>query len=359
RAWGLLAVALLGGLAPWASPLEAQAPRYSLDDWMTVSRVQSFVWAPDGSAIYYTSNEGESGTYDVFRKPLDGGDPTRLGRTPPGVRPEPKESLSISADGSTLVFTSARLFQSYENIYTMPAAGGEPVPVTFNDARIHAGPALSPDGRELAYFARTGAATRIFVKDLTRPGSWPRLLLPESSDERSPVWSPDGSTVAFSRGGDIWITSGDGGEARRVVEAAFAGGNGSPVWSPDGTRLAFTSGRSGYGQVGVVEVATGRVTPITLAPREHGDPDWSPDGRSIVFVRSDSTGFSTHVVVAPADGSGPTRRLTEGFGVRSAPQYAPDGRSIAYLETTGTRTADVWRIPAEGGAPEQVTRSMG
>lgn len=342
-----------------AAPAAAQAPRYSLDDWMSVSRVQSFVWAPDGGTLYFTSNAAPGGTYEVFRVSADGGEPVQLSHNAPGVRPEPKSSLSLSKDGRTLVFTSSRFFQSYDNVFTMPVSGGVPTAVTFNDAMIHAAPALSPDGGTLAWYARTGMDTRIFVKDLRAPTSWPRLLMPESRNERGPLWSPDGRSLAFSRGGDLWIQDLAGGEPRRVIEAAYAGGNGSPVWSPDGTRLAFTTGKSGFGQVGVVEVASGRVTPITLAPREHGDVSWSPDGRSLVFVRADSMGMADELVVAPADGSGGERVLTTGKAIRSSPQFSPDGRWIAYVEMSGTRTADLWKVPAGGGEARQVTNSMG
>lgn len=341
------------------SRLAAQQAAYDLDDWMSVSSVTSFVWAPDGEGLFYTSNAAENGTWEIFRISPDGGGPTQISSAPIDGRAEPKGDLAVSADGERLIFTAASLFQSYLNIFTMPAAGGEATRVTFNDAMIHGGPSLAPDGRTLTYFARTGASTRIFIEDLDAPTSWPRLLLPESNDERSPLWSPDGARLLFQRGGDIWITDREGTTPRRVIEPAHQGGNGSPVWSPDGTRIAFTTGKSGFGQIGVADVATGRVTAITREPRDHGSPSWSPDGRTLVFVRADDGMMANHVVAAPSDGSGPHRTLTEGTALRDAPQFAPDGGSVAYLEEATNRTSDIWRVPAGGGEATQVTRSMG
>src|SRR5690554_2811320 len=91
-------------------------PIYTLDDWMTVSSVGEFVWSPDGRYIYYTSNDAESGTYEIFRIALAGGAPELLSVNGEGVRPEPREQLTISPDGRTLYFASARYFQSYHNI---------------------------------------------------------------------------------------------------------------------------------------------------------------------------------------------------------------------------------------------------
>ena len=70
-------------------------------------------------------------------------------------------------------------------------------------------------------------------------------------------------------------------------------------------------------------------------------------------------GMSDELVAAAADGSGPQRVLTRGKAKRSAPRFSPDGRWIAFMEMTGTRTMDLWKVPAAGGEPRQVTRSMG
>lgn len=337
-----------------------QRPKYDLDDWMTVSRVGSFVWARDSRSIYFTSNAAGSGTYEIYRISADGGEPTQLSQNEPGVRPEPISGLRISNDGQTLIFTSARYFQGYDNIFTLPVSGGVPEAVTFNDAVIETGPDLSPDGQTLAYFARTRRGTRIFLKDLQEQGDWPRAFMPDQPHgERYPSFSPDGSRVAFSRGGDIWVVDTDGAEPRRIIEDAYSGGNGGAVWSPDGSRIAFTTGKTGFSQVGVVDVSTGDVTAITLTPQEHGGVNWSPDGTQLVFVRNTGLGMSQEVVVAAADGSGRERVVTRGLGMRRSPFFSPDGRWIAFVETTTTRTPDLWKVSTDGGQPEQLTRSMG
>ena len=349
------------GLIPPAAGASAQ----SLEDWLSVSRVGEFAWSVDGEHVFYTSNADESGTRAIFRVGSDGSDPERLGWPPPGVRPEPAQSLQVSPSGEELVFVSARYYQGFDNLWRLPAspAGGEPRPITFNDAVIETAPTLSADGRTVAYQVRTPAGPRVFLRDLTEPRAWPRLFAMEDENQTAPSFAPDGRSIAYSSGGDIRIRSLEGDERRVVVDPAVGGGNGGFRWSPDGTRLAFTNSRSGWTQIAVVRIVTGDVTPITWEERQHGDISWSPDGRWLSFTRSDEAGFSNHVVVASSDGAQPPREITPGKGMRSRPRFSPAGDELAWIEQADTRTADIWKTSWSDGvwgeSPVQLTHSMG
>src|SRR5262245_195179 len=77
-----------------------------------------------------------------------------------------------------------------------------------------------------------------------------------------PGISPDGSTIAFVSGGDIWEVPARGGDARLLVSHPAT--ESRPLFSPDGRRLAFTSSRSGGGDVYVLTLATGELTRLTF-----------------------------------------------------------------------------------------------
>src|SRR5262245_40129094 len=70
-----------------------------------------------------------------------------------------------------------------------------------------------------------------------------------------PGISPDGATIAFVSGGDIWEVPAAGGDARLLVSHPAT--ESRPLFSPDGKRLAFTSTRTGAGDIYVVTIATG------------------------------------------------------------------------------------------------------
>jgi hypothetical protein len=147
-----------------------------------------------------------------------------------------------------------------------------------------------------------------------------------------PAWSPDGSRIAFARGGDtatagIYIMNADGSGLQRVSAIG-----GTPAWSPDGTRIAFSGGG--------LHVMNADGSGVVRLSDTGGDyaPAWSPDGSTIAYNRFlDVNGDGwTQVYLMNADGSG-QRRLTNDCtytcGFQSAeghPSWSPDGRTLTY-----------------------------
>ena len=338
---------------------------YSIDDLMTITSVQQFDWSADGRSIFYIGSASNTGVAEIFTIPAAGGTPTQLSKTlvpefnvtPVAARAEPKSDLVVSADGRRLFFTSARYFQNIDNIYSMAVDGSDVRQHTWHDAIIETAPAVSPDGKTLAYFDRRARGTKVNLLDLEAPQAWPKQLTPSDQFERDPQWSPDGKSMIITRSGELWIQPVAGGQARKLVEAGYSVG--SPAWSPDGSRIAVTSGTSGFSQIGVVDAATGKLTPLTYRHRNHSAPSWSPDGKTLVFTVTDGLGLSSQIAVLPLDGSREPRLLTSGLASRRSPTFSPDGREIAFIETSTTRTSDIWAIPANGGTARQITNSMG
>ena len=104
-----------------------------------------------------------------------------------------------------------------------------------------------------------------------------------------PVISPANNTIAFSRGGQVYIMPADGSSPAKVLFTA-RGTIGSLQWSPDGRRLVFVSNRTDHSIIGLY--TTDADTLQWIAPSFHRDqsPRWSPDGRKIVFIRTPGMG---------------------------------------------------------------------
>jgi Tol biopolymer transport system component len=203
-------------------------------------------------------------------------------------------------------------------------------------------PAWSPDGAKIAYSAdgpvegETGFYSQIYVVDAD--GSNDVRLTDEAAEHHCPAWSPDGSTIAFvsdhAAAGvtgvygrlDIWLMGRDGDNLRSLgvvgrdpsIQCCWG-----PMWSPDGTRLAFVANRDrgsaheGTGEqpqdIWVLELASGKLTRLTDAPAGEGevancDPSWSPDGSEIAFSSNRDGDWA--IFVMNADGSD-VRRISQ------------------------------------------------
>jgi tricorn protease len=153
---------------------------------------------------------------------------------------------------------------------------------------------------------------------------------------RYPCLSPDGSRIAFSYQGDLWIVAREGGEATRLT--AHPAYESFPRWSPDGRWIAFASDREGNDDIFVIPVAGGDVRRLTFNSAQDVPAGWTPDSRAVLFRswRHTSDGDNPGIFLVPLGGGTPLPVMPAGG---HAPAVAPDARRIAF--TRGS--VDVWR----------------
>jgi dipeptidyl aminopeptidase/acylaminoacyl peptidase len=279
-------------------------------------------------------------------------------------------------------------------------------PITFDDmTKMHrvTEPQISPDGKWIAYTVATPDvdanrnASNIWM--VSTVGGAPQQLT-QSGHDSSPVWSPDGKTIAFlsSRSGDsqLYLLSLEGGEAQKLTKLST--GADIVKWSPDGKTIAFTSSvypdckdddcnskRDAEKEKNKVKAhvaehllyrhwthwnegkrshlfavpADGSGAPRDLTPGADydvppderggpGDINFSPDSKELCFtaVTDKMEAISTNgdLFTVPV-ASGEIKRITTQLGFDGEPVYSPDGKYIAYhAQLTPEYESDRWRV---------------
>jgi len=122
---------------------------------------------------------------------------------------------------------------------------------------------------------------------------------------RYPAISPDGKTIAFEYRGNLWKVSADGGVATPLTVGESY--NSMPVWSPDGSKIAFASDRNGNLDVYVMPAEGGRATRLTYHSADETPSSFTPDGKSVLF--------SASILDAPTNAVFPTAARPELYRV--------------------------------------------
>ena len=257
------------------------------------------------------------------------------------------------------------------------------------------GAALSPDEKKIAYTISTVSDDKkkyfshLYLADLDT-GEARQFTFGEISD-RNPVWSPDGSQIAFNstrnKKSAIYVIPSNGGEARKVVE--MDGSFGAPNWTPDGknivfnfryndshnqkdekkkkepplyrhiTRLFYRLDELGFlpedrFHIWKVNVESGETAQLTDGKFDEEQPAVSPNGKLIAFVSNrsqnpDKDWYKIDLFTIPIDG-GKMTKLKTPVGPKETPVFSPDSKKIAYIghdnpdDAWGVTNLHIWTV---------------
>lgn len=178
---------------------------------------------------------------------------------------------------------------------------------------------------------------------------------------REPVYSPDGSRIAYMDGRDLWVMNADGTRKRQVTISPST--DRSPTWHPDGTRLAFERDKAAQTDIFAVNVNGTGLKNLTRTDTKHEtDPAWSPLGTQIAYTGPGcDDGAGSCIYVMNADGTSAVNITPDerpagcdlGSTFRSDaqdPAWHPNGRVIAFstIPNCGDSGLDIWTITPTG-----------
>jgi len=297
---------------------------------------------PDGETFLYVALPGKSRLLTVFAGNVDGRAPTVV--TTALTSP-------VYAEPGYLLFQRGRKIVAQAFDTRTLTVSGEPVAV--DDApRISESvgkPALSASRTgHIAFMTPDDPRTRLVWLDGTT-GEEQETLDVEPDHFAGPALSPDGRNVAIVRivspeESDIWIL-----ELDRLVMTRFTQGAGKkadPVWSPDGAYIAYSTDAAGPYEIYRKPFTTGGpAEPLVVGPSPFKNPfDWSPDGKYVIYEQL-GEGTNMDLWIAPTDGSGEPRPYVASVFQERHAHFSPDGRWVAYMIFDGASNVVVNSFP--------------
>ncbi|HWB85140.1 MAG TPA: hypothetical protein VG675_13430 [Bryobacteraceae bacterium] len=309
----------------------------------------SVAWTHDGKSLILVQAAEQQPTA-ILMQPLDRGKASRITAPPDGSQGD--STPLISPDGSTLAFVRDS-GSGKADVFVCDLSGHGLRRLTFDDHPVR-GLAWVSDGKELVYASkRMGPRWRLWR--VPASGGSPREVPVASSHVEYPAAPPQGHALVYTDSptvSAIWRASLGEADLANVEEQVVVRSTGrefAPSLSPDGEKIADVSDQTGNDEIWTSDSSGANRVQLTncKGPRL-SRPRWSPDGKSVLFEMAGLEKMELYVVAA---NGGPIKRLGIVGGSAS---WSRDGKSI-YFQAGG----QIWKAPAEGGAPLQLTRHDG
>ncbi|MFN0122651.1 MAG: winged helix-turn-helix domain-containing protein [Blastocatellia bacterium] len=378
RKWPVvfLAASVIAGVAGWAGWRGAFRPSHALPQGAVPAPLRTIQvtslagldafpsLSPDGNTVAFTS--GRSGTFEIYVSQLTPGSREMQITSDGGQNIAP----AWSPDGKLIAYCS----RERGGIWVIPALGGVAKQLSQSGSR----PSWSPDGSSIAFQsavissldANSRAMSPSVIQVVSLQSGETKPLTKEGvppGGHGSPVWSPDGTRLAFTVGDyfsadlAIWSMSANGSDFKRLVMGAF-----DPLYAPDGERIYFARDFGLWSLT--IARASGEPTgePVQIIPPTGSGRirflSISADGKKLAFnpLTSKSNLWSLPLSARSGQPVGPAVPLTQNTNFRTnLPSFSPDGRRIAYLSWLPggyhTGAYNIWVMDADGKNQTQLT----
>ena len=344
-----------------SSAANVNARPLPIDDLYFTRSLSGASWSPDGKEIALTMNM--SGRPNLWKVNAAGGWPIQLVQSD-----ERQYTETWSPDGKWVVFQQDSAGNELWDIFAVPGDGGEVVNLTNTPEIREESPLWSPDGMTIAlnYKPKDGTVYNLALMDwATRKVS---LLTHEETIDHSwnsVAWSPDGKTLYANRieasftDADIYAVDVASGKTINLTPHPGKVLNLASSRAPDGKTLLITSNqKGGYQNVALLDVGAKKLTWVTDTKWEASTGDFSPNGKSFTYTLNADGLIDAYLVDAETLRA---MKIPLEAGLNGFPgyptSYSPVGDRLLLSHESSVRPADYWVYDIATGKTSRVTHS--
>jgi|SRR5579859_3990981 len=343
------------------SPSNPNARPVPIDDLYYTRSLGGASWSPDGKQIVFTMDM--AGRANLWKVDAAGGWPTQLVQSD-----ERQYGAKFSPDGKWIVYQQDTAGNELWDVYAVPSDGGEIVNLTNTPDVREESPLWSHDGEMLVvnYKPKEGTAYNLEVMD------WATRKFRPITHEETPnhswgavAWSRDNKTLYAVRvevsftDSDVYAVDVESGKTTNLTAHEGKVLNFASSLSPDGKSLLITSNqKGGYQNVGLLDIATKKVTWVTDTKWEAGAGDFSPTGKSFTYILNADGVIDAYAVDAKTLRAEkiPFETGLNAFAA-SPTSYSPSGDRLLMMHETSVRPANYYVYDVASGKSRQLTQS--
>jgi len=240
------------------------------------------------------------------------------------------------------------------------AAEPHPVLQLTNTSSDNASPVFSPDGRKLAFVRVKRGRNVVMLMDLADRKE--KRITPEGFSDSNPSFTPDGEYLILS---SVPFPTGENDKARlvkvnlstleRKTIFKWKGDIFKPTLSPDGRAVLFESYLDSNWEIFKLDLTTLKLQRLTNNRSNDIDPAFSPDGTKVIFASDRDGDFDIYQM--KADGSSQVK-IADNPGVDNMPSFSPDGRRILFVSDRDGNE-EIYVMDADGRNVVRLTNYKG
>ncbi|MGC2694691.1 MAG: S9 family peptidase [Candidatus Angelobacter sp.] len=319
-------------------------------------------WSPDDKQVAFVTNI--TGRYNIWLVPAQSGWPTQL-----TVSNQRQINIAWSPKGRWIAYNSDYDGNEQWDLFLVSTSNGQVINLTNTPEVAEEGAAWSPDGEKLAYSVKPKQSPNYeldTMEVLTKKVTHLTSNTPAQFSNLNPIWSKDGKWVVFTqqnatgKNGNILIVSSAGGRATNLTPHQGEQGFFATDISSDGKTVLITSNaNNGYDNVGLLDVATKKITWLTTDKLEITAGRFSPDEKRLTWT-ANLDGNQDIYVYELASKQAHVLPVAKGINWLAGAEttFSHDGTRLLYEHEGPNAPQDLWSYDFSGEKPQQITHSL-